>query len=187
MFRIEDLIKNSDCAHGDKYHIFFGRQEYAEYLTPHEDVALISIGSVPDIGCRGDDWHRTCRDKWKDHYFLRLEFIDLCPESAMAHHKVFLENYSKDVDKDEEDFEKWYSRQVFFSEEMADQIIDFLQNMPENIRLIFVNCEAGVSRSAAVAKWIGEKFDIPVNTCNYYNKHVYRVLSERYKIRSLIL
>ena len=40
---------------------------------------------------------------------------------------------------------------IYFSEEHAKQIIDFIKKYIDNIELIIVQCDAGISRSAGVA------------------------------------
>lgn len=67
----------------------------------------------------------------------------------------------------------------------ADDIVHFVESVAPHIQILFVNCQGGISRSAAVAKWISERFSLPFDK-NYeqYNKHVYRLMCEagqRYK------
>lgn len=67
-----------------------------------------------------------------------------------------------------------------FSEGQARQIIEFVMHChAEETEGLIVQCNAGVSRSAAVAKWISEKYGLgfPFNY-EKYNKYVYRLLKE---------
>lgn len=57
-------------------------------------------------------------------------------------------------------------------------IDDFVEKVKQNGATgILVHCYAGVSRSAAVAKWIATCEELPFNErYQLYNKHVYNVL-----------
>lgn len=61
----------------------------------------------------------------------------------------------------------------------AKDIVAFAESVAPQVDVIFVNCAAGVSRSAAVAKWIAERFELPFDQ-HYaqYNQHVYKLLRE---------
>lgn len=66
---------------------------------------------------------------------------------------------------------------VLFNEAMALQIINLTQSLPEEVKHIMVHCHAGISRSAAVAKFVAETVNAPFSEkYALYNKHVYRVL-----------
>ncbi len=67
-----------------------------------------------------------------------------------------------------------------FSEDQARQIIEFVADMNAyGVVGVLVHCRAGISRSAAVAKWIAEKYDLPFPVgYSLYNKHVYRALRQ---------
>jgi predicted protein tyrosine phosphatase len=78
-----------------------------------------------------------------------------------------------------------------FSEAQARQIIEFVMRCnAEETEGLLVHCNAGVCRSAAVAKWVSEKYGLgfPLDY-DKHNKHVYRVLKEEnqlvgfYKVR----
>lgn len=59
----------------------------------------------------------------------------------------------------------------------ARKIVDFVRTVAPEINGIIVHCKAGVSRSAAVAKWICESYGMPFRE-NYtqFNQHVYELL-----------
>jgi len=61
----------------------------------------------------------------------------------------------------------------------ADEIVAFVESVAPHIEILFVNCQGGISRSAAVARWVAEWFDLPFDH-NYglYNRHVYMLLHE---------
>ncbi|QKE38982.1 hypothetical protein [Ferrovum myxofaciens] len=67
---------------------------------------------------------------------------------------------------------------VLFSEDQAREMIRFVETVEANgIDGILVHCRAGISRSAAVAKWIAGRYDLPFpEGYSLYNKHVFRVL-----------
>lgn len=91
------------------------------------------------------------RDGW--HSVLRLEFDD--------------------VDVAEEPY-------ILFNAEHARLIVEFVRECNSNgVETIIVHCNAGISRSAAVAKWIADQYGLPFPAAYMiYNKHVYRVLRE---------
>jgi predicted protein tyrosine phosphatase len=67
-----------------------------------------------------------------------------------------------------------------FSEGQAREIVQFVQNAhTSGATGILVHCRAGISRSAAVAKWIAEQHGLPFNEqYSLYNRHVFKLLSE---------
>jgi predicted protein tyrosine phosphatase len=67
----------------------------------------------------------------------------------------------------------------------ARSIISFVERCnDEKVEGILVHCYAGISRSAAVAKWISERHGLtfPVDY-DQYNKHVYTTLAEEYMLK----
>jgi protein-tyrosine phosphatase len=61
----------------------------------------------------------------------------------------------------------------------ALDIVDFVHTIAPHVEGIMVHCKGGVSRSAAVAKWIANTFKLPFNhDYTAYNKYVYHQLNE---------
>jgi predicted protein tyrosine phosphatase len=83
-------------------------------------------------------------------------------------HKLFLVFH--DLDKPIKDYK-------IFDKEQAKQIIKFVDKVANDILILVVHCDAGVSRSAAVAKFVAEKYGL-LFPDNYtiYNKLVYSTL-----------
>jgi hypothetical protein len=92
------------------------------------------------------------KEGWRS--ILRLEFDDIDPDPKA----LFAED-----------------PYILFSNEHARQIIKFAhQCNDEGVEGIVVHCHAGISRSAAVAKWISERFDLDFPSgYMLYNCHVY--------------
>ena len=66
---------------------------------------------------------------------------------------------------------------LFFNEEQARSIIDFVEAIADETDNMFVHCDAGVSRSAAVAKYIADVYGLHFNDqYSIYNRHVYSTL-----------
>jgi predicted protein tyrosine phosphatase len=85
---------------------------------------------------------------------LRLEFDDVDPATCFD-----------ETDK-------------FMSIHQAHVIAAFVDSVAPNVSSIMVHCKAGVSRSAAVAKWIAERYELPFDHhYKYYSRHVYKLLS----------
>ena len=56
----------------------------------------------------------------------------------------------------------------------AESICDFVHSVAPVVDGILVHCKGGVSRSAAVAKWIAMTFNLPFNEkYQIYNSHVF--------------
>lgn len=71
---------------------------------------------------------------------------------------------------------------AMFDVEQALAIIGVASMLEEDSRLL-VHCQAGMSRSAAVAKWFADRMGYTleihpegVGTAQHYNRHVYRTL-----------
>jgi len=61
----------------------------------------------------------------------------------------------------------------------AADIVAFVESVAPHVSGILVHCKAGISRSAAVAKWIAERYRLQFNhDYSVYNRHVYRLLLE---------
>lgn len=61
----------------------------------------------------------------------------------------------------------------------ALSMVSFLAQIENEVEGILVNCRAGISRSAAVAKWICESRGLPFNqSYGQFNRHVFRLLQE---------
>jgi protein-tyrosine phosphatase len=68
---------------------------------------------------------------------------------------------------------------VLMSATHALDIVDFVHTIAPHVEGIMVHCKGGVSRSAAVAKWIANTFKLPFNhDYTAYNKYVYHQLNE---------
>jgi predicted protein tyrosine phosphatase len=93
----------------------------------------------------------SLRGNW--HSILRLEFSDIEREQKFA---------------------------SLFSAKDANAIIDFaVKANAEGCEGVLVHCKAGISRSAAIAKWIAAEYKISSEyTFDGYNQHVFSTLCE---------
>lgn len=92
--------------------------------------------------------------KWND--ILRLEFEDLCPDECKSIGRGDL-----------------LINAQLFSENDAVKILDFIAKVAkrdDNAEVV-VHCKMGVSRSAAVALFLAEKFGEITNPPEYIKKH----------------
>lgn len=65
----------------------------------------------------------------------------------------------------------------FMTMHQARVIATFVDSVAPEVNLIMVHCKAGISRSAAVAKWIAERYGLPFDHhYKSYNAHVYKLL-----------
>jgi len=113
----------------------FAERLSATIKVPH---AIISIGDPPPkggaIGSRATfaDNPNRVDTLWMRFYDLDMSFFDMeTAEDA----RIFQEEYGHGL----------------FTEEHAAQILDFLDAVKDEVNAIVCNCEAGVSRSSAVA------------------------------------
>ncbi len=67
---------------------------------------------------------------------------------------------------------------TLFSEHQARELVTFLTKVEaEGVEGILVHCKAGISRSAAVARWIAFGYGLPfVENYSLYNRHIFRLL-----------
>lgn len=129
----------------DLSYINFTNQDYAERMTPQDNMAMISI--------RSPRLEVLLRPGWK--HLLILEF--------------------NDIDKK---FHPW----KLFDKNQAQQVIDFVESLPDEVDSLMVHCEAGISRSAAVALFIRDYYapQLELKYAEFYNKHVRSLLEKVY-------
>jgi len=80
-----------------------------------------------------------------------------------------------DIDAEQEPYQ-------LFSAEQGREVIEFVKDFTlSGGDGILVHCNAGISRSAAIAKWVAERYRLPFpNSYNLYNKHVFNTLREEH-------
>ena len=133
--------------------MFMSRRE-AEHISPkpEEKAAIISINET------GDEL-AVLKEGWVDKLYLVFDDID------------------KDLSEVIDTRTGKPFNLTFFNSDHAKQITSFVNDIAEDINILVVHCHAGVSRSAAVAKFIAEKYGLKFeHSYSLYNKHVYRVL-----------
>jgi hypothetical protein len=80
-------------------------------------------------------------------------------------------------DEDVESFEGC----LLFDESLAQRIFAFMDALPAHVEHVCVHCYAGISRSAAVAKFLAEQHGVPFpESYSLYNKLVYGTLRRVY-------
>lgn len=133
----------------------------AETIHPVPANAMISIVEPME--------ERTVREGWDN--LLKLEFHD----TSISHseHSTELGHWSLlPVAKGE---------YVYFNDNQAKLIINFVEALPLYVETLFVHCHAGISRSAAVAKFLTEIYNLEFDsTYDRYNKHVYKTLIDTF-------
>jgi hypothetical protein len=130
------------------------------FLRPsleRKNIALISIVSPDDE--EGETSTPSLDGFW--YKVLYLRFHDIDPTHCS---------------------DEWVARYTPFNETHILQIKEFLNSVENDVDGIWVHCEAGVSRSAAVAKYIDLKYDCKVFPESYslYNKFIYGKLHHDY-------
>lgn len=74
--------------------------------------------------------------------------------------------------------DRQYEEEVMhMTSEDACRIVEFVRRVAPEVQGFLIHCRAGVSRSAAVAKWISGEFRIPFDrSYDKFNRHVYELL-----------
>jgi predicted protein tyrosine phosphatase len=115
------------------------------------------------------------RTPWANWSIISITAACSYPANLKEGWKRVLRLEFDDVDRDEEPY-------ILFSEQQARDIIEFVATAQKNgTEGILVHCHAGISRSAAVARWIADTYRLPfpASYC-LYNKHVYAILREEH-------
>lgn len=141
---------------------FMSRAE-AVNIIPGTSYAMISI-SVPNDPA-------PLNKMWNRHNLLRLQFHDADKEG----------NLNSMMGQSSIAAIKSSGGPKLFSEDDAKEIIKFVEEIKDKVISLFVHCDAGISRSSAVAKFIAElyKLDFP-ESYQLYNRYVYRVITNTY-------
>ena len=144
---------------------FISKKQAEEYHEPGDKLTrvLISLTTPRDVNntrsysayCKPAVLHE---DTWKD--ILRLEFHDKDPETISPGEKG--------------DYK-------LFTDDDAIKILKFLKLHQDDASDAIVHCEAGISRSAAVSKFISIVYSLPFpESYSIYNKHVFSTLTRVY-------
>lgn len=119
---------------------FMGRRA-AEELVPEPNTAMISISDAPD-------WGKARLEEDAFTKVLRVHFVD------STYSESTIENFGPSFAV------KFAS---FFDRERSERIREFVHDcVAQGVDGIYVHCDAGRSRSAAVAQWIGEAYGFHV-------------------------
>ena len=83
------------------------------------------------------------------------------------------------------DIDKPWQNYVLFNEAHADQVIDWLKSHEEEFKAVLVHCAMGISRSAAIARFIAKIYDLDFDEREgmQFNRHVFNTLCKRWKDR----
>lgn len=127
---------------------FMGREE-AESRKPMATVAVISITQTMDEPVK-------LKDGW--HSVHRVSFDDVDPNNRGPY----------EMPHDHEDL---------FDEARAQALVNFVDGVASQVGSVIVHCKAGISRSAAVAKWIAETYGLDFDE-DYtdHNEYVFNLL-----------
>lgn len=129
--------------------LFMGVRE-ASKLEPRSDTVIISILDQFEEHNRPDHLHR-----FKDH--LILYFVD-------TFEKLGEPDWPDQMSEEEHKVICKYDEEKAPELIDAQRIVDFINShhtAPEEVRLV-VHCHGGVSRSAAVVKWVRKFYALPM-------------------------
>jgi hypothetical protein len=140
---------------------FFSKEE-VESMSGSATVGMISITNPVGSGPNRSPGTPAKLDKEKWGALIRLEFDDVTPSISYR-----------------------YPNYQLMTEEQAREILDWLEEHEDDLKAIYVHCEAGISRSAAVAKFLGEIYNRPFQFLDvkYANDHVFKLLSGEWVLR----
>lgn len=126
-------------------------EAYASIVPNLPNHAMISI-TEPGRDC-------MFHDDWENGNLLRVQFHDISKELDNTEHKGTVLRC--------------------ITEEQAEQIIDFVESLPQEVNHLIVHCAAGISRSPAVGEFIRQYFtNLPKISCpiDLMNRDVYSTL-----------
>ena len=137
--------------------IFMSRVE-ASTIHPRSTEAMISVSIPGDPAPLNQLWHRG--------NLLRLQFHDADQDgniAMMSHQRTT------------------YIGAVLFSPNDARLVIEFVEGIKNSYTTLYVHCDAGISRSSAIAKFVAGLYHLHFpDSYQLYNKYVYRVLTNTY-------
>lgn len=134
-----------------------GKIRKVRWVPQHEAEDLLPVYGLGLISITGTDFGRARLQKgWRD--LLRVVFDDI---------ETPVDDY------------------VLFDARMADRILDWLDQVDGHVEEIVVHCWAGISRSAAVARFIAGRYGVEEFDFGYrsYNEHVHDLLTRRWQAR----
>ena len=135
--------------------LFISRETAERYLVSNGNTAVISIT---------DPSQALANLPAKLHSILRIAFTDLYEESLGVplglipdiHQNPGIGLYYAE------------NKHKFVDARDAYSIYEFIKNLQQiqaHVELV-VHCEAGISRSAAIAKFVHETYAVPITSCN---------------------
>lgn len=142
---------------------FRGRQKIQGIVMPLKHVIFTSREAAEE------------KAGWSNWAVISISEPDCYPANLKEGWRGILRLEFHDIDRHEEPY-------VLFSEQQARDIISFVSRCQAGeAKGIVVHCKAGISRSAAVAKWIADRYGLTFpEGYSLYNKHVYRVLRDEH-------
>lgn len=122
----------------DVKRIQFLPESAAMAIEPAPERAMVSITNPGGAAQLRDGWGAL----------LRVQFADAAYDEATIH------GYGR----------MWkLSSRGFFDKPKAILLRNFIASLPDSISQLYVHCGAGVSRSAAVAKYAADYFGVPLD------------------------
>lgn len=143
-------------------HVRFMSQQEAQQLTPKPEDAMISITNPGETAPLNGRWSRLlavrCADAEYDESTIR-SYGRMWPLSSLG----------------------------FPDKSHALAIRSFLNQLPPSTTTVFVHCGAGVSRSAAVAKYVCKQYGLEFDpSYDRFNRTLFRLLINPAEFDSVI-
>ena len=139
--------------------VLFINRGRAEMIQPRSDEAIISI-SNPDNPA-------NLFPSWAPSRVLRLGFHDADENKRHVH-------------SGEHQLYKIINCRLF-DEDDAKKVLEFIGDKKDKVTTIYVHCDAGISRSAAIAKFIAGIYNLEFpDHYMLYNKLIYTTLTNTF-------
>lgn len=112
--------------------------------------------------------------------FKNIRIISINDFKGGFYHEPFFKNehynvltlYFDDVERDFEQSPTNYQETKAFSIEDARKIIDFLANINDDVKTIFIHCAAGISRSGAIGQFCSYYLNVDKDHFKIHNSHI---------------
>lgn len=124
--------------------------------------------------------------------FVAIRFVSPYNNYDLVRTASYLDDLLIECDDITKSTKNVKNQYVYFTYEMANQVLDFVEKYKGSIKTLIVACEAGISRSAGAAAALGKIYlgddQFILNSPLYIpNPHIYTTILKNWQIRQASL